>query len=340
MEEKKDYKKAEFWKLLKDKIVKCELCPHFCVVKEGEYGKCKVRKNINGQLIAMSYEKPVSVNIDRIEKKPLYHFLPGTLSYSIGMAGCNLGCSFCQNWELSQKSAEELFAPKTNAKEIVNEAIKSGCPSISYTYSEPTVSYEFVFEMAEIARKKGLKNVLVSNGFINPEPLKKLCKYVDAANIDLKGITEDFYSKICGARLKPVLEALKIFKKQKVWLEITNLIIPGFNDSRKDIEKLVLWVKKNLGDEVPLHFSAFYPMYKMIHVPGTTLKKLKEAREIALRRGLKYVYTGNLPDEEGNTTYCFKCKNPLIRRSGFSVIQNKIIKGKCTCGKRIAGVWF
>jgi len=332
-------KEAVFWKKLKNGLVKCELCPHFCTIGKGKYGKCRVRKNVEGKLYAMSYDVPVSVNIDPIEKKPLYHFLPGTMSYSVGMAGCNLACSFCQNWELSQKSAEELISPKVMAKEIIEKAVEYECPSVSYTYSEPSVSYEFVLEMAKLARKKGLKNVLVSNGFINPEPLKKLCKYIDAANIDLKGITEDFYSKICGARLKPVLEALKIYKKEGVWLEITNLIIPGFNDSKKDIEKLVLWVKKNLGNDVPLHFSAFYPMYKMINVPETTVEKLKEAREIALKRGLKYVYTGNLKDDEGSATYCFKCRNPLIMRQGFRVTENRIVKGKCRCGEKVAGVW-
>jgi len=334
-----EHKEADFWKKLKENKVQCKLCPHFCVVENGKFGKCHVRKNIDGKLYAMSYEMPVSINIDPIEKKPLYHFLPGTKTYSIGMAGCNLGCSFCQNWELSQKSAEELLSPKVEAKRIVEQAKESGCPSISYTYSEPIVSYEFVMEVAKLARKKGLRNLLVSNGFINPEPLKKLCKHIDAANIDLKGITEDFYKKICGARLAPVLEALKIFKKKKVWLEVTNLIVPGLNDSKKDIEKLVLWVKDNLGVDVPLHLSAFHPMYKLKYVPPTTLEKLREAKDIALKQGLKYVYTGNLPDKEGSTTYCFKCRNPLITRHGFSIVRSSIVQGKCKCKTKIAGIW-
>jgi len=330
---------ALFWKKLKDRIVQCELCPHFCVIKNNGYGKCRVRKNIDGRLMAMSFNKPVAVSIDPIEKKPLYHFLPGTFSYSIGMAGCNLGCSFCQNWELSQKSAEELLSSNVEVEKIIDEAKKSGCPSISYTYSEPLVSYEFVSEIMKSAKKKGLKNVLVSNGFINQKPLKKIIKYVDAANIDLKSIKNRFYKEVCLARIEPVLETLKTLKKGEVWVEITNLLIPKYNDSRSEIEKLVLWVKSNLGSEVPLHFTAFYPMYKMKNVPATEAKKLKEAREIALNLGLKFVYTGNLIDDKGSATYCPKCRNILIRRKGFNVIEKNIAGNRCKCGEKIQGVW-
>jgi pyruvate formate lyase activating enzyme len=331
--------KALFWKVLKPGIVQCVLCPHFCVINEGAYGKCRVRKNVLGELLAMSYERPVSVNIDPIEKKPLFHFLPASKTYSIGMAGCNLGCSFCQNWELSQKSAEELMVPETKAEDIVNQAIEAGCPSISYTYSEPLVSYEFVIDIAKVARKKGLKNVLVSNGFVNPEPLKKICKYIDAANIDLKSISDDFYKNSCKARLKPVLESLKILKEKKVWLELTNLIIPGLNDSETDIEKLVIWVKKNLGTDVPLHFTAFYPQYQMQNIPETTAESLTRARKIALDYGLKFVYTGNLPAKEGSSSFCPKCKKSLVRRGWFITTENNFKEGKCQCGEKIPGVW-
>lgn len=334
------YKEAEFYKKLKNKTVHCVLCPHSCVINDEKYGKCRVRKNIGGKLYSMSYEKPVSVSFDPIEKKPLYHFLPGSLSFSIGMVGCNLGCAFCQNWELSQKGADEILARNVKSKEIVKEAKKTGCPSISYTYSEPLVSYEFIMEIAKISRKNKVKNVLVSNGFINPDPLKKIVKYIDAANIDLKSIDEGFYKKICQAKLNPVLETLKILKKNKVWIEITNLIIPGFNDKKTQIKRLVEWIKKNLGTETPIHFTAFYPTYKMKDVNPTNIKKLREARNIASKLGMKYVYTGNLPDDEGNNTYCPKCRKALIIRKGFSVIEKNIKDGKCICGEKIAGVWY
>jgi pyruvate formate lyase activating enzyme len=332
-------KEAMFYKKLRNENVQCQLCPHFCVIENHDFGKCRVRKDIDGKLYSMSYEKPISANIDHIEKKPLYHFLPHSYSYSIGMAGCNLGCSFCQNWALSQKSAEESFTLKTTSESTVKKARKYKCSSISYTYSEPLVSYEYILDTAKAAKKQGMKNVIVSNGFVNPEPLKKLVKYIDAANIDLKSISNKFYKEICKARLDPVLECLKILKKNKVWLEITNLVIPEHNDSKKDIIKLVSWIKKNLGTSVPLHFTAFYPTYKMLHVPPAKIEKLQEARKIALDQGLKYVYTGNIPNEEGSTTYCSKCKKALIVRSGFRVIKNSLKKGKCSCGEKIAGVW-
>jgi len=331
--------KALFWKKLKEGIVQCELCPHFCVIKEGSYGKCRVRKNVAGTLLAMSYARPVSVNIDPIEKKPLFHFLPASKTFSIGMAGCNLSCSFCQNWELSQKSAEELISPEKKPEEIVKEAIEAGCPSISYTYSEPLVSYEFVMEIAKAAKKKGLKNVIVSNGFINPGPLKEILKYIDAANIDLKSISDEFYKNSCQAKLKPVLEALKILKKKKVWLELTNLIIPGLNDSESEIEKLVVWIKKNLGVDVPLHFTAFYPQYQMMNVPETGVESLIKARKVAMKHGLKFVYTGNLPDKEGSSSFCPKCRKSLVRRGWLTKMENDFKEGKCQCGEKIPGVW-
>jgi pyruvate formate lyase activating enzyme len=332
-------KEAMFYKKMKNGKVQCQLCPHFCVIDDSGWGKCRVRENVSGKLYAMSYEEPASSSVDHIEKKPLFHFLPGTNSYSIGMMGCNLGCSFCQNWALSQSHAGEKFVLRTPANTVVKKAKKYKCPSISYTYSEPLVSYEYVSEIMKEAKEQGIKNVIVSNGFINPGPLKKIVKYIDGANIDLKSISDNFYKDICKARLKPVQESLKILKKAGVWIEITNLIIPDHNDSKKEITKLVLWIKKNLGTNVPLHFTGFYPTYKMMHVPSTRLDKLIEARKIAINNGLKYVYIGNLPHNEGSVTYCSKCKKALIVRSGFKMIKNNLKKGKCSCGEKIAGVW-
>lgn len=288
-------KEALFYKKLKgkNKIVQCQLCPHFCIIKEGELGKCRVRKNINGKLYSLSYEQPVSIAIDPITKKPIYHFLQNTYTFSIGMAGCNFRCLNCQNWQLSQKSAEELKVHPVKAEEIAIMAIKSACPSISYTYSEPLVSWEYVYECAKLAREKGLKNIVVSNGFINPKPLKAFLKYIDAFNIDLKAINEGFYKKICGARLAPVLETLKTIYKSKKHLEITNLIIPRLNDGEREIKKLVLWIRENLDENVPIHFSAYYPCYKAKE-PATPSSTILHAAEIAKKLGMKNVHTGNI----------------------------------------------
>jgi pyruvate formate lyase activating enzyme len=333
-------KEAAFCKKLKDKRVQCQLCPHYCTINENGTGKCKARKNIGGILYSLSYEHPITVNLDPIEKKPMYNFLPGTLSFSIGMAGCNLQCQHCQNWKISQKGPEEIPVRKVKAEDIVKGALKSKCPSISYTYSEPLVSWEYVFETAKLAKKQGIKNVIVSNGFINPEPLKELCRYIDAANIDLKSIEDKFYKDTCSARIEPVLETLKILKKENVWTEITNLIIPTLNDSSKDIKKLVEWIKDNLGENSILHFTAFYPQYQLSHLKPTSPKILEKARKIAFDAGLKYVYTGNIDDEEGNITYCPKCKKMLVKRKLFSIIENNLKKGRCIyCNEKIPGVY-
>jgi pyruvate formate lyase activating enzyme len=287
-------KEAQFYKKIKKGIVQCELCPHYCTLGDNKLGKCRVRKDINGVLYALSYEQPVSIAIDPIEKKPLAHFLPKTYTFSIGMAGCNFRCLNCQNYDLSQKSAEELKVNPVKAKEIVEQAIKTRCPSISYTYSEPFVSYEYVMEIAKLARKAGLKNIAVTNGFINPEPLKEILKYMDAFNVDLKSINPKFYEQICGAKLAPVLEALKIIHKSGKHLEITNLLIPRNNDSDEEIKKLALWIKENLDEKVPLHFSAFHPCYNMKDISSTEPSTVIHAAEIAKKVGMKNVHTGNI----------------------------------------------
>lgn len=332
-------KEALYYKKTGEKQVQCILCPHFCFLKENEIGKCKIRKNVNGILYSLSYGKPIAIHVDPIEKKPLYHFLPGTMSFSIGMAGCNLRCLHCQNWEMSQKGPEDIPTVDVKAGKIMKEALKSDCPSISYTYSEPLVSYEYILEIAKLAKKEGVRNIIVSNGFINPEPLKELCRYIDGANIDLKSIKEGFYKDVCGARTQPILETLKILKQKKIWIEVTNLLIPTLNDRTNEIEELVYWIKENLGIDTPLHFSAFYPSYKLIKLPATSITILKKARNLALDAGLKYVYTGNFPDMEGSTTFCPKCKKAIIKRQGFNITENCIDKGKCQCGEKIAGIW-
>lgn len=332
-------KEALFYKKLKNKIVQCQLCPRKCIIGNGNFGDCGTRLNKDGKLYSVVYGKPCSANPDNIEKKPFYNFLPGTMAYSIATPGCNLHCKHCQNWEISQAKPEEISSLNLPSKAVVENAIFNDCESIAYTYTEPVVFYQYVLDIAKIAKKKGLKNVIVSNGFINPEPLKKLCKYIDGANIDLKSISDNFYKKVCDACVKPVLESLKILKKQGVWIEITNLIIPTLNDSKADIKGLILWLRDELGRDVPIHFTAFYPCYRLLDLPPTKIETLRKARKMALDAGMNYVYIGNLMDEEGSSTYCPKCKKAVITRRGFSVLENKLKNGKCPCGEKIQGVW-
>jgi len=332
-------KEALFYKKLKNKIVQCYLCPNFCVIKENELGKCLARKNIRGKLISLSYERPVAISIDPIEKKPLYHFLPGTKTFSIGTAGCTLKCLFCQNAEIAQKSPEDFPVNIIKPKKIVKMAKENNCKSISYTYTEPTAFYEYVLDTAKLAKKQGIKNIIISNGYINEKPLKELIKYLDAANIDLKGFTEEFYKKNCLGKLKPVLNTLKILKKNKVWLEITNLIIPKLNDNLKEIDRMTKWIKTNLGVNVPLHFSKFFPMHKMLNKPETPKKTLESAYKIAKKNGLRYIYLGNIKNEHENT-YCYKCSKILIERYGYSIIKNNIKHNYCyNCNAKIQGIF-
>ena len=339
-EKAEEVKEALFYKKLKNDTVRCELCPIFCVIKNNERGNCKVRKNINGKLISLVYGKPCSIATDPIEKKPFYHFLPKEKALSIATLGCNFHCLNCQNAEISQEVPEKIPGDYFPPEKIVEIAEKEKVRIISYTYTEPTIFYEYMIDIAKLAKAKGIKNVIVSNGYINPKPLKQLCKYIDGANIDLKGISDKFYREICSGTLAPVLETLKILKENKIWTEVTNLIIPGRNDSKKDTLKLVRWVKKNLGKDVPLHFSAFFPCYKLLTTPPTSFETLKKARQIAIKEGMHYVYTGNISDEEGSTTFCPKCKKPVIKREGYYVIINNLKQEKCyNCKKKISGIF-
>lgn len=332
-------KEASYYKKLKDETVQCVLCPKECVIKKDSYGFCNARKNINGKLYSVVYSNPCAVHIDPIEKKPLYHFLPGSKALSVGTIGCNLECKHCQNWTMSRAKPEEITIQNISPEEIVEIAIKNNCKIISYTYNEPTVFFEYMLDCAKIAKKKGLKNTIVSNGFINEEPLKELCKYIDGANIDLKAFNNKFYKDTCSAWLEPVLNSLKILKQKKVWLEVTNLIIPTLNDDLDEIKKMCIWIKENLGIDVPLHFTGFYPSYKLLNLPGTSPEILKKARKAALNIGIKYSYVGNVFAAEENNTYCPKCGKLLIERSGFDTIKNNIKNNKCSCGEKIEGVF-
>jgi len=323
--------------------VQCELCPKMCVISPGQSGECRVRVNIDGVLRTVVYGYPCSIHIDPMEKKPLFHFLPGSPILSIATVGCNLHCKNCQNWEISQANPEDVDIPAYfyPPAKLVQLCRTYSCQSLAYTYTEPIIYYEYTYDTAKLARGAGVRNVLVTAGYINEQPWRRLLEYVDAANIDLKGITDDFYQRVCSATLRPVQDALIVAKASGVHVEVTNLVIPTLNDKSEQIRQLCRWVKANLGSETPLHFSRFFPYYKMRNLPPTSLQTLDMAREIAMEEGLYYVYIGNIQSKEGQNTYCPGCKKLLIERSGFTVLQNRLKQGCCPdCGKEIYGVWI
>lgn len=335
----RDLKEAKYYQSLGGGVVQCQLCPRFCVLNLGERGFCRVRGNIKGKLYSFVYGQPVSIHLDPIEKKPLFHFLPGSTAYSIATAGCNLRCLYCQNWEISQSFPEDVKSVERTPQQLVEEALASGAESIAYTYTEPVSFYEYMLETAKLAREKGLKNVVITAGYINPEPLKELCQYVDAIKIDLKAFNNSFYREIVGGELEPVLQALKTVKEQGVWLEIVYLVIPGENDDPEEIKQMSQWIKENLGENVPLHFSRFHPMYKLTNLPPTPEQTVKDLRKIALEQGLKYVYTGNLGDWETESTYCPDSREIAIERKGYFVTQINFNKGVCSNKEQIPGIW-
>jgi pyruvate formate lyase activating enzyme len=321
--------------------IRCELCPHRCRVAKEKRGICKVRENRDGKYYSLVYGNPCSVHLDPIEKKPFFHVLPGTASYSLATAGCNFHCKFCQNWEISQAFPEDITSTEFSPERVVKEARGIGARSVAYTYVEPTIFYEYMLDIATLAKKSGLLSIYHSNGFINPGPLKHLCNVLDAANIDLKGFTGDFYHELCGGELTPVLETLKMLKKEKVHLEITNLIIPTMNDGMSELKEMCLWIRKELGPDTPVHFSRFYPLYKLKTLPPTPVSTLEKAREVGLSAGLEYVYIGNVPGHEGENTFCPKCRKMIIQRTGYMVGEVNVKGGKCRyCGKPIAGIWL
>ncbi len=325
---------------LKGGEIQCELCPHQCHVSKGKRGLCRVRENQGGQYYSLVYGNPCAVNLDPIEKKPFFHVLPATTSFSIATAGCNFQCKFCQNWEISQASPEDVYCVDFPPELVVQKAKEAKARSVAYTYVEPTIFYEYMWDIGQLAKKAGLLNVCHSNGFINPDPLQNLCKVLDAANIDLKGFTESFYQELCSGELNPVLNTLKILRKEKVHIEITNLMIPTKNDEMSIIKEMCLWIKKELGSETPVHFSRFYPLYKLRSLPPTPVSTLEKAQAVALSSGLEYVYIGNVPGHEGENTFCPKCKKLLIQRTGYMVGEVHLKSGKCGyCGKPIPGIW-
>lgn len=333
-------KKAMFYQKLEQNKVRCLLCPRRCIIPEGQRGFCRVRENRGGELYTLVFGKPCSVDIGPIEKAPLYHFIPGHKRLCLATVGCNLRCKHCHNWYISQAGPGEVREHNLTPEEVVREVKRQGVSSISFTYTEPTIFYEYMYEISKLAKKEGIKTSIVSNGYINPEPLKKLLTVLDAVKIDLKAFTEKFYRDICFAELEPVLKTLKVLKEERAFFEIVNLVIPTLNDNPEEIRKMCEWIKKNLGDDVPLHFTRFSPSYKITHLPPTPVETLENAIRIAQDVGLKYVYIGNVPGHKYNSTFCPRCKRVIIHRVHFSVLSNEIKDGKCRfCKYEIHGVW-
>ncbi len=323
-----------------EKGLRCELCPHYCILAEGESGKCKTRINRGGDLYAIGYGRPCSTNVDPIEKKPFYHFLPGSKAFSMATAGCNFTCLNCQNSSISQVSPLDTDQHELMPADVVALAIKNNCQSIAYTYTEPTVFCEYMLDTARLAREKGLKNVLISNGYINEKPLRELCQFVNAANIDLKCFSNETYRKLTGGSLKPVLNSLKILKEEGVWLEITNLIIPGWTEDTDSIKQMCEWLVASGMKDNPLHFSRFFPTYKLGETAPTPVETLLRAREIALEAGMRYVYLGNVQGTDMDHTLCPSCHKTLIKRQGNIVADMQRKQGKCGfCWEEIAGIW-
>ena len=314
-------KEAYFYQKLDNAVVQCQLCPRRCVIPPSKRGFCRVRENRNGTLFSLVYARPCSIHIDPVEKKPLFHFLPASSVFSIATVGCNLRCLFCQNWQISQARPEEINYTYLEPQELVERLRETRSPVIAYTYSEPVIFYEYMLDVAKLAKSQGIRNTMHSNGYINEEPLRKLSKYLDAANIDLKGFSQKYYSEMTMGDLDSVLKSLKILKEEGVWIEITNLILPGLNDDPQTITKMCLWIKDNLGDAVPIHFSRFWPMYKMLSLNPTPTTTLERAKRIAQDCGLKYVYIGNVPGHTGENTYCPSCGKIIIKRSGYSILE-------------------
>ncbi|UCD36504.1 MAG: AmmeMemoRadiSam system radical SAM enzyme [Nitrospiraceae bacterium] len=334
-------KEAMFYEKLDDRRVRCRLCAHNCLIGNRERGLCAVRENRDGTLYSLVYGKVISSQIDPIEKKPLYHFLPGSSSFSIATVGCNFRCTHCQNYQISQYPKEGSFSipgSDMTPDDVVNAAAKSGCESISYTYTEPTIFFEFAYDCAKLARERGLRNVFVSNGYTSEEAVRSIAPYLDANNIDLKG-SDAFYKEVCGARLGPVKNTIKRMKELGVWVEVTTLIIPDLNDSDKDLSEIAEFIR-SVDPSIPWHISRFFPTYLLTDKPPTPVETLHRAYDIGRGKGLKHIYTGNVPDREKQDTHCPSCGSLVIRRHGFQMVENTIRNGSCThCRSPVAGVW-
>jgi Pyruvate-formate lyase-activating enzyme len=333
---------TKYWHALEDGRIQCDACPRACRLREGQRGLCFVRGRENDRIRLFTHGRSSGFCVDPIEKKPLNHFLPGTAVLSFGTAGCNLACRFCQNWSMSRSRETDTLADRASPEDLARTAERLGCRSVAYTYNDPVIFLEYAIDVAQACHERGIRSVAVTAGYVCPEPRAELFRHMDAANIDLKSFSEDFYYRICGAHLQPVLETLEYVKHEtKVWLEITTLLIPDANDSDEEIDALTRWIAGHLGSDVPLHFTAFHPDWKMRDRPPTPPQTLTRARRIALGNGLRFVYTGNVHDREGGSTFCPGCGTRVIERDWYELGEWKLdARGRClACGTQIPGVF-
>ena len=335
-------REAVLYRPLEEGKVECYLCNHRCIISDSKRGICGVRENREGKLYTLVYGRAISLNVDPIEKKPIFHLLPGSTSFSVAAVGCNFRCLQCQNHEISQLPRDgkgRIEGSEVSSSKVVSLAKQHRCESISYTYTEPTIYFEYAYDIARQASQEGIKNIFVTNGYMTEEALGMIRPYLDAANVDLKSFSEKFYKEVCGARLNPILENLKRMREMGIWVEITTLVIPTLNDSDREFKEIAQFIL-SLGREVPWHLSAFYPTYKMLNLPRTPASTLHRAREIGIQAGLRYVYCGNVPGEEGEDTFCPHCGRTVIERTGFRVNKNDVVNGTCrNCHGGIEGIW-
>jgi len=330
---------TKYWHRLEDGRVQCDLCPRFCRMREGQRGFCFVRMGKGGEVVLTTYGRSSGFCIDPIEKKPLNHFLPNTPTLSFGTAGCNLGCKFCQNWDISKSREFDTLADEATPDQVAHAAQELGCRSVAFTYNDPTIFHEYAIDIAKTCHERGILTVAVTAGEVCPQPRAEFYAHMDAANVDLKAFSEKFYSEICASHLEPVLDTLRYLKqKTDVWFETTTLLIPGHNDSDEELDAMTKWVVAKLGPDIPMHFTAFHPDWRMLDVPPTPHATLTRARNIAMRNGVRYAYTGNVRDIEGGSTFCHACKGLLIERDGYQITAWHLHEGDCAhCGTPCAG---
>lgn len=335
------YHEAMFYRTLPDDQVQCQVCFRQCVVPEGQLGFCRNKKNIGGKYYSKVYAKPAALQIDPIEKEPAFHMLPGATIFCTGTSSCNNRCKFCQNWELSQRTIDEMLTFDASPAQVVEQALEAGCDAVSFTYNEPTVFYEFMYDIARLARERGLRSLFHTNGSMNPEPLLALLEHMDAVTVDLKAFTEEFYQRVSSSALWPVLRTLTAIRRAGKHLEVVNLIVPTLNDDLDDIRRMCVWIRDNLGAETPLHFTRFHPAYKLQRLPPTPIETLEAAARVADEEGLQYVYIGNVPGHERNSTRCPQCGKVIIARAHFAVLFVEVVGGRCRfCGHEIPGIWW
>ncbi len=334
------FHEAGFYRTLEDGSVQCQICFRNCVVQDGKLGSCHNKKNIGGKYVSLVYGRPCALQVDPIEKEPAFHMLPGTSIFCTGTPSCNNRCKFCQNWEMSQRTLWEVFTMEATPEDVVDLALEAECQAVSFTYNEPTVFYEYMFDIARLARERGLHALFHTNGLINREPLLALLGVMNAVTVDLKAFTPEFYQRVCSSELEPVLQTLQTIRETDRHLEVVNLVIPGKNDDPQDIRRMCAWIAEKLGPETPLHFTRFFPAYKFQRLPATPIETLDLAASIADEEGLRFVYVGNVPGHRRNSTFCPDCGECIIERVHFFVLALNVVDGKCRfCGREIPGIW-